>query len=643
MSWTFIKRKAGSSETYYVHSSFRKNGRVTSTTCGCIRDVERIREEKGTEFDLYIKEEGQRIYEAWVRESKTQHVFTLSEERETERIREIYSSQVYLKKVWNDIGLKKELSSLQKKGKDEPRSRLEDLIFFLASSQILEAASKQRAFLPRDRFLFCPEDVTPDFISSSLKVLAENANAVNLRTYRRSIRYLEKKSTLLFYDRIFINMGKSIKVTDPSEGREREEVGPVVGIGFLCDESGLLIGLLLIKRGQDEQESVKEHLTETFGSAYLKNIVICSSSLLTKTSNKRYFAKKMRGYIAAQNVSDVRFPEAIRRWAVEDPFQSKKESMIKALIVKRYEEAIAEKDFTTSEALLNTAFYKSKKFLSTVKVDDEGKEVEEEIREAEGSNKSAARIRGKELQEMETRGKKLSFQKRIVCFFNLRNYLRQKGELDELASRAKEAVAKNEDVKEFPKNGFRRFLRVERITNDNSLFMEKAVEFQLKIYEKELSLCGLQCFFTNLEEPEEDIYAYNRGRLIVDYIFRNAKTHFGLNPFILQNESQIKGFFEMVTLATNTLLNLVYKVLARVEYLDEKQGEKREAPFEMNLNRLLDEIFRMRSAVISDDADCKCLISLRSKNEVNKLMSDVFGFSLTTQARSLSSIKELLD
>lgn len=647
MGWSFLKRITDKRETYYVHSSFRKNGKVTSATCGKITGVEKLREQKGEGFEAYMKSEGDRIYSEWLTKGRTKHLFTLSEKVEQETARTVYSSQIYLRKIWKGIGLEKELNAIKSENRMKFKFDLNEVVFFLASRQVIESSSKLRSYLSRDEFLFCPEGMTLDSLYDCLDVIADNAETINLRTYNRARRYLGKESALYFYDVTSVNMSKSVKpngLVGMKKGKEGI-FGPIIQIGYLCDEWGLIVGMLVFKGNRNEQGSLKEQITKVFGTSHLKEIVICTDAGLCSTANKRYCSKAFKGYIATQPISRRKVPESVRDWALKEKFRNGDLELTKEEIVKKYEDALESGDDETASSLYNTTFYKSRWFVSTVRIGSSGKEEmgkAEAAREG-GSHKDAGGIRESDLTPKgKAKASTVSFEQRLVASFSLRYYLRQKEELDEAAARARDAVERGEDVKDVPPKDFRRLVDVQSCTKEGEQATEKAARFVQEEYDYELSLCGIYCQATNLDDRESVIYGSSRGRWVIEYLFRTGKTHFGMSNVYLHTEKHIVGHFELIALATNMLVSLVYKVYSRLGREGDRLGRLEGPTMDLTLDRVLDELSSMRSALAKDDEGNMCMVTLRNKNEINKTMADTFGFSLTTQVRPLSDIKALL-
>lgn len=77
MGWSFteIKSKKTGLTNYVVHTSFRRENKVTSANCGAIKDIESLRKNFKTEkeFEEYIKAEGAKIYQKRKDDQKINH------------------------------------------------------------------------------------------------------------------------------------------------------------------------------------------------------------------------------------------------------------------------------------------------------------------------------------------------------------------------------------------------------------------------------------------------------------------------------------------------------------------------------------------------------------------------------------------
>lgn len=650
MSWTWLIKKNKKGEKYYVHTSFRKGNSVSSTNCGFIDDIERLKKEKGNEFDSYIQSEGERIYQEWKDKEKPRHQFTFKENAEQENYREIYTSQIYLRKIWNDIGLTETLNSIKKTNKLKYQYDLNELAFFLVTNQLISASSKLKAYQERSSYFFSPENMTIDSVYDCLDVLAKNCDLINLKTYKKAKKYLKKDSALYFYDVTSVNMSKTVECNDLIGLKKGKEgiFGPIIQIGYLCDEWGLIIGMHVFKGSANEQGSLKEQMTRLYGVTKLKNIVICTDAGLCSIKNKRYSSQNFKGYITTQPLTKKKISDEIRKWAVECPFKVDGEKLSKQQIIERYEALVEEGKLNEADTLAQRTFYKSDWYLTTIKINSKGEEKLDGIKaKNKQEGESIDDIRKMEI-ELPKKGQNIevTFEQRLVVSFSLKYYFAQKKKLEEEKEKAIKAIEKKQDLNDVGKKDFKRFVKCDKVTKNGEVAEENANTFLQDEYDYEESLCGLYCQATNLADNETVIYQSSRGRWIIEYLFRTCKSYLNMGTVYLHLEDHIIGHFEIVLLAINLLMILAYKVYAHLGNSKNKMGKgsslDKEENFDVTLIKIIEKLCSMKSGLIKDDNGIPCLISHRNKNDINKIFSEIFRFSLTTQVRPVDQIKKLI-
>ena len=179
-----------------IHTSFRRNGKVTSARCGAIENIEKLKMEKGAGFERYLKETADQIYSDWEKSLKITHTFVRREGEECTNAEVVYTSQAYLRNVFNAIGLDETLGDLKSLSKGKWKYDLAEVVFFLVSKQIIDPKSKLDAFLKADEYPIKPDGLTVDSLYDCLDVLADHLDLINTKTYKRACRYLDRKSNL---------------------------------------------------------------------------------------------------------------------------------------------------------------------------------------------------------------------------------------------------------------------------------------------------------------------------------------------------------------------------------------------------------------------------------------------------------------
>ena len=147
MGFHIVEEKRKNGVCLIVRSSFRdEHGKSTSKNCGVLGTVDDFKKQYGDNYKEEAKRQGEDIYNKWRKANSDKFVFTvLADEDETED-NVFYSSQLYLRSVWNQLGLPKFLSNIKKESKGKWKYDLDEVVFFLTSVQILNSSSKLSAF-----------------------------------------------------------------------------------------------------------------------------------------------------------------------------------------------------------------------------------------------------------------------------------------------------------------------------------------------------------------------------------------------------------------------------------------------------------------------------------------------------------------
>ena len=645
MGWSFteIKSKKTGLTNYVVHTSFRRENKVTSANCGAIKDIESSRKNFKTEqeFEEYIKAEGAKIYQKRKDDQKINHSFVLNESDENTDAYLVNTSQIYFRKIWDSLGLTKEFNEIRKiDSKARFQNDLNEIIFYLVASQIMESVSKSKAYDNIENYLIHPKNIAKDAFYDALDYLAKYADVINNKTYKAATKYIERSSNLYFYDVTTVNLSKYVKESDlvgMKKGREGI-YGPIIQIGFLCDSNGLLIGLIVFKGNANEQPPLKELLTQNFGSSKLTNIVICTDAGLCSIKNKRLAERQFKGYIVTQSLKQKKISDAARDWALTEPFFYKKDTFLtKEQIIQKYTES---KDNDEKKDLYNRTFYKSRWFKTKIKINHEGTEKVDSMKKIDKpSDESLSNISADKLA-LPQKGKTISveFEQRLVVSFSLKYYFAQLKSLNEDKAKAETAIQNGKSIESKSNYDYRRFVQ-SRSIDDNGEIKQVATKFLDDKFEEERNMCGIYCQATNLDNDEHTIYKSSRDRWISEYIFRTEKSNLGFGAVYLRKKEHVIAHFEICLLAKQLLTVFIYKLYNQLNLKNDKIGKSEVAFTEEDV---LEEIAQLKSLVKKDSKGETCLIACRKKNDLNKLMADTFRISLTTQVKTLDSVQKYL-
>ena len=625
-----------------VHTSYRKGSKVTSANCGIIRNIKELKEQHKDDFETFIDQEAKKLYIDWKKKQKTKHTITYYEDQETEDYNPYYSIQIYLRKIWNDLGLNKEFDSIKYLKKGKYRYDLNEIMFYLATKQIIDGSSKLDAYNKKHEYFFASENkITLDSIYDSLDLLCEFQDQINLNTYKKACKYLSKNSKLYFYDVTSVNLTKNVKEGELIGLKQGKEgiYRPIIQIGYLCDEWGLLIGLLVFKGNKSEQSSLEAEIHNIFHDSKLKDIVICTDAGLCSIKNKRFAENKFKGYIVTQPLRGTKVPQIARDWAINDDFTDGVNTFKKDDIIKNYKKALEENDEQKAKELFYKTYYKSRWFKTTLKINYKGEETVDKLEkfDKDRNNLTLSKIKDGDLKLPE-KGKtiKVVFEQRFVASFQLKYYYSQLEQLEEDREKAEKALTEGKDVFGRSSKDYRRFLITRKADKNGECVEEIPTSFDLEKYKKEKELCGIYCQATNLDDEPSIIYQCSRERWVIEYAFRTSKTQLGMKKVYLRKTEHVKAHFEICFLSQLLLRVFIYKIVA------EYKKKHSDADFYLTQDMILDEIENMKFIIREDDSGQKCIFSQTKKNEINTFFAQAFKFSMTVQCRPYEVLNKFL-
>ena len=661
MSYHIVKEKRKNGYAVVVRTTVRnEKGKSTSINCAILGMLKEYEEKYGKAYEEEIEKQGKEAYEKWKKKNEEKYVTTIyADEDETEE-NVYYSSQLYLRAIWNKLGLNKFINEIKKESKGRWKYNLEEVIFFLTSVQIINSKSKLGAYKDASNYLIKPKKLTIDSLYDCLDVLAENMDYINNYTYKKVKKYLEKDSKLFFYDVTTVNMSQSVEENEIIGIKKGKEgiYGPIIQIGCVCDQWGLLVGMYIFNGRRNEQETLKEQIEKILRKDESKNIVICTDAGLCSAKNKRYLENKFKGYIMTQPLTYKKITNEIKNWAVNEKFdaEDKELSKTKGEIIKEYEDIVKEKgtDSVEAKAIYNKVFYKSRWAKCETKIyKDKNKKEENKIKEIYVKKKGEEGLKDKKESELDVTKSnkeyiKVEYEQRLIVSFSLKYYYKQMNELNEAKEKANNAVNNKYDITGKSNKDYRRFIKSNPITQNGEVASEVANSFDEEKYNFEKSLCGLYCQVTNLEDDGADIYRYSRNRWQIEYAFRTAKTYQGFGTIYLHTIKHIIGHFELCFLAQQILKTLVYKLYNHIGYKDCIIGRRNKEnenynPDDFTLDKIIEELANLKTLKMVDDSKRTFFKSLSKKDIINSSLAEIFEFSLTKKGKSLTEIQEKLN
>ena len=468
---------------------------------------------------------------------------------------------LYIKKLFSDLKLDVYLGHIKERDSKKYQYSLSDIVLNLICMQTLDPGSKKHAYERLER-LIIKSDFELHDVYRSLDVLSEHADEINAHTYKRIKKYLDYESRIYYYDctDFYYTSLTEDELRKPKKSKEGI-YAPLVQMGILIDEKGMLIGMVIFPGNANEQPSLKTleiNIKDKFG---IDNVVICTDAGLGSNENRLLNSINGRAFICTHSlkrskkyIKDYAFQERNIDEAGNDRGSAWKalngkrgEAFDVASLIKAYESC---DDGKEKERLENIVLYKSRIVNDGISADVDG----------DG---------GKE---------KTHFEQRLIITFSLKYYLFQLDNFNEDLAKARMAITGEIDAKEAPDKSFKRLLRKSKYRkSDGEVVKDRdiGVEYRLDedAIEEETKWFGYYATATSLlDDDVKDIIAINKERWQIEYCFRSMKTVFKARAVYLSTPEHIKGHFEIVYLTLNLFKVMQMKIYRYYGYGDKSVG-----------------------------------------------------------------------
>lgn len=459
---------------------------------------------------------------------------------------------LYLKKIFKELKLDVFLDDLKINNRRKYQYKLSDIVINLISMQILNPGSKKHAYDRLENLVF-ESDFELHDIYRSLDVLNEHADEINAYTYKKIRKYLNYSSKIFFYD--CSDFYYSSLTEDELRKSKKSKEGiyaPLVQMGLLIDERGMLIGMVIFPGSANEQPSLKVLETNIKDKFNIENVVICTDAGLGSNENRLLNSLQGRSFICTHSlkkskpyIKEYVFKEyddednKISAWKVLNA--KKEESYTVKSLIEAYNSSTSKKE---KEYLRQIVLYKVRSINDTISSDlnDDGKKE-----------------------------KVIKLEQRLIITFSLSYYLFELDNFNDELLKANLATIGELDVRDVPDKSFKRFLKKVKSKKDTGEVIEdkkikETYSLDLTKIEEEKKWFGYYAIATNLKDHPRDIIAVNKERWQIEYCFRTMKTMFKARAIYLSTPEHIKGHFEIVYLALNLFKIIQNKIYRHFGY-----------------------------------------------------------------------------
>ena len=468
---------------------------------------------------------------------------------------------LYIKKLFSILKLDDYLDSFKGKDSRKYQYSLSDIVLNLICMQTLDPGSKKHAYERLER-LIIKNDFELHDLYRSLDVLSEHADEINAYTYKRIKKYLDYESRIYYYDcSDFYYTSLTEDELRKSKKSKEGIYAPLVQMGILIDEKGMLIGMVIFPGNANEQPSLKTLEINIKDKFNIDNVVICTDAGLGSNENRLYNSINGRAFICTHSlkrskryIKDYAFRERDVDGAGNDRGSAWRtlngkagEAFDVASLIKAYENC---DDGKERERLENIVLYKSRIVNDGISADVDGDGDKE----------------------------KTHFEQRLIITFSLKYYLFQLDSFNEDLAKARMAIAGEIDAKEAPDKSFKRLLRKSKYRkSDGEVIKDKDIGIEYRLnedaIEEETKWFGYYATATSLlDDDVKDIIAINKERWQIEYCFRSMKTVFKARAVYLSTPEHIKGHFEIVYLTLNLFKVMQMKIYRYYGYGSKSVG-----------------------------------------------------------------------
>ena len=456
---------------------------------------------------------------------------------------------LYIKKLFRDLKLDEFLDSLKESYDKKYQYSLSDIVLNMICMQTLNPGSKKHAFDNLEK-LIIKNDFELHDVYRSLDVLCEHADEINAYTYKHIKKYLNYESKIYYYDCTDFYF-TSLSEDELRKSKKSKEgiYAPLVQMGILIDEKGMLIGMVIFPGSANEQPSLKALEVNIKDQFNIDNVIICTDAGLGSNENRllnsingrsficTHSLKKSKPYIKEYALKDREIDKANNdrgsAWKVLNGKEN--ESYDVATLIKKYQEATTSEEKRDLEKII---LYKSRIVNDNINadVDNDGEK------------------------------EKTHFEQRLIITFSLKYYLFQMDNFNHDLEKARLVVTGENDIKDAPDKSFKRLLKQIKVKKDDGLVLKKdniniIYELDKKAIEEETKWFGFYATATNLmDDSVKDIIDINKERWQIEYCFRTMKAIFKARAIYLSTENHIKGHFELIYLTLNLFKIIQTKV-----------------------------------------------------------------------------------
>ena len=494
--------KSKNAEIFYLSKSVWVNGKSTTRTVEKIGTLDEVKKLAG-DMDPYLwakqyaakrtQEEKQAQKDILVKYSPSRLI--PKDER-----RRFNIGYLFLQQIYHDLGLDKvcrQISTEHKFSYD-----LDAVLSRLVYSRVIYPASKLATFDLAKRFLE-PVPFELQHIYRALGVLAEENDRIQAFIYENSLRTIQRKKGILFYD--CTNYYFEIDDEDPFRkyGYSKEHrPNPIVQMGLFMDADGIPLAFSIFEGNGNEQLSLKPLEQKILTDFGVDEFIVCTDAGLSSDANRRFNSIQGRSFITTQSVK--RLKGHLKEFCL-DPKGWRKNGSSKTYDLNELDEENDKESVFFKERWIN-----------------------------EGG-----------------------LEQHLIVTFSLKRRAYQRWVRNRQIERARAAVDSAKPLYS-GQNNYKRFIGADHSTPDGEAASCTVRYLDKDRIAEEETYDGLYAVCTNLEDDPSEIIAVNQRRWQIEECFRIMKSEFLARPVYLSRRDRITAHFLTCFIAL-----VVYRILEK--------------------------------------------------------------------------------
>ena len=349
-------------------------------------------------------------------------------------------------------------------------------------------------------------------IYRALSVLAEKTDYVQSALYENSLKMIDRKSGVLFYDctNYFFETEEQEGIKQYGPSKEHRP-SPIVQMGLFMDASGLPLAFSINPGNTNEQKTLKPLEQRILKDFSLSRFIVCTDAGLASEANRRFNNYGGRCFITTQSIKTLK--KELKEWCL-DPRGWHLKGSDALHDISRLED---------SEENQGKIFYKERLV--------EGYDAEQDV----------------------------PFNQTLIVSFSLK-YKRYLQKIrNQQIERARAAINSGEKrLETHNQNDYRRFVSRVSVTKDGEVASSKLYGINEDLIAEEEKYDGFYAVCTNLEDDADAIIEINKKRWEIEESFRIMKSEFEARPVYLKREDRIAAHFLTCFIAL-----LTYRILER--------------------------------------------------------------------------------